>query len=75
MRSTKQQTKAASWWTRWSIAAKGLDISLKSWWRPKTEQQKEWILVLHSSGEEKCNSEKMLMLLHNRWVSKQASVC
>lgn len=52
------------------LTAKEPHISLRSWWRAKTELKGEWTLYLLSSVDQKYNSKWMLMLLCNSWIYK-----
>ncbi len=75
--STEQQTDTISDYlvnTVEHLATKEPDISLRSWWRPKTELKGEKILNLHSSSGPKLNSKWRLMLLRTCWMCKYAPV-
>ncbi len=45
------------------LAPKETDISLRSWWRPKSELKRELILDLHSSGRQTHDSKFIIVSL------------
>ncbi len=53
------------------LAAKEPDISLWSWWGPKTELRGEWILNLHSPGGHDCKWKIILLCIF--WKCKKAT--